>query len=289
MKTEDSENMLLEVTYNKALKLAKSHYENFPVVSFLIPGRLRKHIAIIYWFARTADDIADESEQSEGLKLEKLNELELNLKKSLREEIINEYFFALANTINECNLTVKHFSDLLCAFKQDVIKSKYINYDELLSYCKHSANPVGRLILELFEIKDDDAYKYSDDICTALQLTNFLQDTIIDFKKGRIYYPQVEMKKFNVTEKLFEQKENNHNFKQLVKFSVDRVQSLFNNGKKLLPMLKGRLKTEIGWTVAGGEEILEQIRKNDYDVINNRPKLSKFKMISIMINSGFNF
>jgi squalene synthase HpnC len=289
MRTKGSENILLEAAYNKALRLAKSHYENFPVVSFLIPGKLRKHVAIIYWFARTADDIADESEQSEGLKLEKLNELELNLKKSFREEIINEYFFALVHTIKECDLTVKYFSDLLCAFKQDVIKSKYKNYDELLSYCKHSANPVGRLILELFELRDETANKYSDDICTALQLTNFLQDTMIDYKKGRIYYPQVEMKKFDVTEKSFEQKENNDNFKQLVKFSVDRIQSLFDTGKKLLPMLKGSLKTEIGWTVAGGEEILEQIRKKDYDVINNRPKLSKFKMISIMMKSGFNF
>lgn len=289
MKTKNSENILLKAAYNKALKLAKSHYENFPVVSFLIPGNLKKHIAIIYWFARTADDIADESELSEGLKLEKLNELELNLNKSLRKDAVNEYFLALVHTIKKCNLTVKYFSDLLCAFKQDVIKSRYKNYDELLSYCQHSANPVGRLILELFEIKDDNAYKYSDDICTALQLTNFLQDTMIDYKKGRIYYPQSEMKKFDITEKSFEEKENNHNFKQLVKFSVDRVQSLFDNGKNLLPMLKGRLKTEIGWTVSGGEEILEQVRKNDYDVINNRPKLSKFKMISIIMKSGFNY
>ena len=287
MSFEHSKNISLYNAYKSVIKFAKSHYENFPVVSFFIPGKLKKHIAIIYWFARTADDIADEGLEGEGLKLEKLNELEFNLKKSLRDKAVNEYFHALSNTIKTRKLTSQYFNDLLCAFKQDVIKSKYKNFNELLDYCKNSANPVGRIILELFEIRNDKANEYSDDICTALQLTNFLQDTAIDYRKGRIYYPLDEMKKFNVSTKLFEQKENNPNFKQLVKYNVDRIQSLFDNGKNLLPMLEGRLKTEIGWTVAGGEEILELIRRNNYDVLNNRPELSKLKMISILLKLKF--
>ena len=287
MSFEHSKNISLYNAYKSVIKFAKSHYENFPVVSFFIPGKLKKHIAIIYWFARTADDIADESLVGEGLKLEKLNELEFNLKKALRDKDVNEYFHALSNTIKTKKLTSQYFNDLLYAFKQDIIKSKYKNFNELLDYCKNSANPVGRLILELFEIRNDKANEYSDDICTALQLTNFLQDTAIDYRKGRIYYPLDEMKKFNVSTKLFEQKENNPNFKQLVKYNVDRIQSLFDNGKNLLPMLEGRLKTEIGWTVAGGEEILELIRRNNYDVLNNRPELSKLKMISILLKLKF--
>ena len=287
MSFEHSKNISLYNAYKSVIKFAKSHYENFPVVSFFIPGKLKKHIAIIYWFARTADDIADESLVGEGLKLEKLNELEFNLKKALRDKDVNEYFHALSNTIKTKKLTSQYFNDLLYAFKQDIIKSKYKNFNELLDYCKNSANPVGRIILELFEIRNDKANEYSDDICTALQLTNFLQDTVIDYKKGRIYFPLDEMKKFNVSTKLFEQKENNPNFKQLVKYNVDRIQSLFDNGKNLLPMLEGRLKTEIGWTVAGGEEILELIRRNNYDVLNNRPELSKLKMISILLKLKF--
>jgi len=287
MCAEDSKNISIDDAYSVALKFAKSHYENFPVVSFFIPGKLRKHVAIIYWFARTADDVADEGSSGEGLRLEKLNELEFNLKKSLREKAVDEYFLALADTIKTKNLTAQYFNDLLCAFKQDVIKSRYKNFNELLEYCRNSANPVGRLILELFDIRNEKANGYSDNICTALQLTNFLQDTMIDYKKGRIYYPLDEMKKFSVTTKSFEQKENNHNFKQLVKYNVDRIQSQFDNGKNLLPMLHGRLKSEIGWTVAGGEEILEQIRKNDYDVINFHPKLSKLKMAGILLKSKF--
>ena len=287
MCAEDSNNISIDDAYSVALKFAKSHYENFPVVSFFIPGKLRKHVAIIYWFARTADDVADEGSSGEGLRLEKLNELEFNLKKSLREKAVDEYFLALADTIKTKNLTAQYFNDLLCAFKQDVIKSRYKNFNELLEYCRNSANPVGRLILELFDIRNEKANGYSDNICTALQLTNFLQDTMIDYKKGRIYYPLDEMKKFSVTTKSFEQKENNHNFKQLVKYNVDRIQSQFDNGKNLLPMLHGRLKSEIGWTVAGGEEILEQIRKNDYDVINFHPKLSKLKMAGILLKSKF--
>lgn len=289
MDTEISKNISIDTAYKKAIKYTRSHYENFPVVSFLIPKELRKHVAIIYWFARNADDFADEGSDIEGLKLERLNEFEFNLKKSLSGNEVNEFFAALVNTIKTKNLTPQYFYDLLCAFKQDVIKTRYKNFYELQDYCIHSANPVGRLILELFGIKNEEANQYSDNICTALQLTNFIQDTIIDYKKGRIYYPLDEMKKFDVTDKSFEQKENNHKFKQLVAFSVVRIQNLINEGKNLLPMLTGRLKSEIGWTVAGGEGILEQIRKNNYDVISFRPKLSKMKMAGILIKSKFNF
>jgi len=281
----ESEHQNLNRAYSKSLKFAKYHYENFPVVSFLIPKNLRKHVAIIYWFARTADDYADEGNFSKGERLEKLNNFEFRLKQLLNGKAESDYEFALANTINEKNLTAENFYNLLKAFRQDVIKYKYDNFDEIIDYCKHSANPVGRLILELFDILSEQAIKYSDKICTALQLTNFLQDVSIDYKKGRIYLPKDEMEMLQITEKLFEYKENNHKLKQLVKHYINRIQNLFDEGKKLFPLLSGRLKVEIKWTVAGGEEILNRIRMNDYNVLNNRPELSKTQMASLFLKS----
>jgi squalene synthase HpnC len=278
----------IEQGYKSALMLAQSHYENFPVVSLLIPKKIRKHVAIIYWFARTADDLADEGSEREEVRLKNLDDFELSLKNLLNGNTKNEYEFALANTISEKKLSQQHFFDLIKAFKQDVVKKRYENFNEVSDYCQHSANPVGRLILELFDIRDNKAFEYSDKICTALQLTNFLQDTVIDYNNGRIYLPEDEMQKFNVTEKLFEQKENYDNLKLLIKYNTDRIQKLFDEGKKLLSLLRGRLKYEIIWTVKGGEEILEQIRKNEYNVITYRPELSKIRMAGLLRKSLFN-
>jgi len=280
-----SELQKLNSAYSKSIKFAKYHYENFPVVSFLIPKKLRNHVAIIYWFARTADDYADEGKLSEGERLEKLNNFQYRTKQLLIGKAESDYEIALANTIKEKNLTTENFFNLIKAFRQDVIKNRYENFAEVFDYCKYSANPVGRLILELFDIRSEESIKYSDKICTALQLTNFLQDVSIDYKKGRIYLPQDEMEMLQITEKLFEDKENNHKLKQLVKHNVDRAQNLLDEGKKLFPLLSGRLKVEIIWTVAGGEEILDQIRKNDYNMLNNRPEISKTRMISLFLKS----
>ena len=274
--------------YNKALDFAKSHYENFPVVSFFIPKRLRKHVAIIYWFARSADDIADEGNENAEARLVKLNEFEIKFKQALSGKPDSVFFSALSETITILNLTPKHFTDLLYAFRQDVVKKRYDDYEELLNYCNHSANPVGRLILELFNVRNEDAYYYSDEICTALQLTNFFQDTKIDFKMGRIYYTQAEMEKFGVTEKVFELNENNLNLQKLVKFNVERARLLFNDGKKLLKLLKGRLKLEVSWTVRGGEAILDRITKSNFDVLNKRPVLNKTDFVKLFFATIIN-
>jgi len=276
------------IGYTKALDFAKSHYENFPVVSFLVPKRLRKHVAIIYWFARIADDIADEGNEKPGVRLVKLDEFEQNFKKALDGKPGSDFLFALSETISDLNLTHKHFTDLLYAFKQDVVKKRYATYEELLNYCNHSANPVGRLILELFNIKNEEAYYYSDKICTALQLTNFFQDTKVDFNRGRIYYPQDEMEKYGVTEKMFELNENNLNLQKLANFNVEKARLLFIDGNNLLMLLKGRLKLEISWTVRGGEAILDKISKNNFDVLNKRPVLSKTDFVKLFFATIFN-
>ncbi len=270
--------------YNLALESARNHYENFPVVSFLIPNQLRKHIAIIYWFARSADDMADEGNLPREERLKRLNEFEINFNNMLKGEYKSNYESALHNTIKEKELNPENFTNLLKAFKQDVTKMQYENYGELLDYCRNSANPVGRLILELHGIKNDEADMYSDSLCTALQITNFLQDVKQDFEKGRIYLPNDEMRMHEVSKNMFEKSEINLNFKRLIKFNVDRTQLLFDEGSKLLKLLNGRLKCEIKWTILGGEAILRKIRKNDYNVFF-RPYLTKNDFIVLLFKS----
>jgi squalene synthase HpnC len=277
----------LENLEKNVLTLVKDHYENFPVNSFLIPKYYRKDVAIVYWFARTADDLADEKNVDPKKRLDELNRFENEFQKCLYGGSENFYFNQLSKTIFDKKLAVQNFIELLSAFKQDVVKNEYSSFDEILDYCKRSANPVGRIMLELFNINAEEAIISSDKICTALQLTNFYQDTIIDLGKGRNYYPQDEMKMFRVTQKMFELKEINPNIKALVKYNVERAQTLFDEGKNLIKYLNGRFKIEIKWTISGGEKILEKIRKNDYDVFAKRPKLYKIDFISLLIKSIF--
>lgn len=277
--------LLTESGYSKALKLAKTHYENFPVVSWLIPAKLRPDVAIVYWFARTADDFSDEGNFSKVQRLEKLQEYELRLTALLNNQAENELEAALKQTIVTRKLKPENFFKLLIAFKQDVVKNRYKDFDEVLAYCSNSANPVGRILLELFSVRDERAYYYSDKICTALQITNFIQDSIVDYKKGRIYYPINELERFKVDEKVFEMNRINLNLKQLIEFSVNRVQSFFDEGKGLLEILSGRFKYEIAWTIKSGEEILNKIRGVDFDIITQRPYLSKNDYLKILIKS----
>lgn len=277
----------IKAGYNEAYKLVKMHYENFPVVSFLLPEKIRKDVAIVYWFARTADDFADEGYFEDSARITKLNAFEDSLKNLLNYEPGNYFEAALKNTIISKNLSQVNFFNLLKAFKQDVTKNRYSTFNEVLDYCSCSANPVGRIMLELSNIRDEKAFYFSDKICTALQLTNFIQDTEIDFNKGRIYYPQDEMAKFGVNEKMFELSKNNLNLKMLIEFSVGRIQSLFNEGKGLLEFLSGRFKYEIDWTIKGGEEILTKIRGADFDVFTRRPVLTKTDHFKILFKSFF--
>ena len=273
------------ITSEQSLKFVRKHYENFPVASFLIPGEIRKDIAIVYWFARTADDLADEGNADSEERLKSLNDFERELSSAINSKSNNIYFLLLNETIIKRNLTHQYFFDLLSAFKQDVIKNRYNNFAEILDYCKRSANPVGRIILEINNIRDEEANKLSDKICTALQLTNFYQDTKIDYKKGRIYYPLDELKELGITENMFELNENNVHISALVKQSVDRAQLFFEEGKKLLNYLTGRLRIEIKWTITGGEKILGKIRENNYNILSDRPQLSRLDYFGIFIKS----
>ena len=272
----------LETGYREAYSVAKKHYENFPVISKLLPLKLKKDIAIVYWFARTADDFADEGEMDQSIRIKNLDSFENRLTYLLNNETDSNLEMALKNTIFSKNLTTENFFKLIKAFKQDITKKRYSNFDEVNEYCTCSANPIGRIMLGLINIRNEKAFYYSDKICTALQLTNFIQDSELDFKKGRIYYPLDEMKRFSVTESVFEMKKINLNFKKLVEFNVNRIQSFFDEGKNLLEFLSGRFRYEISWTIKGGEKILEKICGADFDVFTIRPVLTKMDHLGIL-------
>lgn len=278
----------LDKAYLSAFKYAHSHYENFPVVSRFLPKSIRKHVAVVYQFARQADDIADEGALLSTERIKKLEEYEQHLNDSLNNKSINEFWGALAETIKIRKLTVHHFYDLLSAFKQDVIKKRYENFDEILDYCERSANPVGKIILELFEIRDKQIIEYSDSICTGLQLTNFYQDVKVDFLKERIYLPIDEMDQFGVSENVFEKKEDNTNFQLLLKHQVERTEKLFEKGEEILRYLPLNLKFQIKLTILGGRRILEKIKRINFDTLNNRPVLTKIDYIIILFRLIFN-
>lgn len=275
----------IENAYREALSFTKSHYENFPVVSFFIPKELRKHIAVVYQFARQADDIADEGNFNAGQRIQQLSDYRQKLSDALDQKFYDNFWLAFFNTMSERNLSPQNFFDLLSAFEQDITKTRYNNFPEVMDYCGRSANPVGRIILELFDIRDDESQKHSDAICTALQLTNFLQDTAVDYSKGRIYLPLDEMKDFGVEENLFRLKENNSNFILLLKHQIERIDGMFDAGRLLLAKLPTSLKYQIKMTILGGKEILRKIEKNNYDVLNVRPALTKADFINLLLKS----
>ncbi|MDP2301213.1 MAG: squalene synthase HpnC [Ignavibacteria bacterium] len=278
-----AEKFNISIAYKKALHFAKTHYENFPVVSFLIPKELRKDIAIIYWFARFADDLADEGEYTSQERITSLEKFELRFLDTINQKFEADYDAALYSTISTHRLDIKLFLDLISAFIQDIKVTRYQTHEEVLEYCSRSANPVGRLLLQLFNVREEEANIYSDNICTALQLTNFYQDITIDYQKGRIYIPIGELDKFNVTESDIQNSVININFQKLLKFQIERVQEYFDIGYKLIPYLSGLFKYEILLTIKGGETILEKIKKNNYDVFNKRPVISKKDFITILI------
>jgi squalene synthase HpnC len=210
---------------------------------------------------------------------------ETHLRNCLDGTYENDFWYALHNTTTEYNLSPKYFYDLLSAFRQDLVTTRYQTFDEVINYCERSANPVGRIILEFFSIRDDESLRFSDAVCTALQLTNFYQDVSIDIRKDRIYIPLDEIQKFGVSENQFELRENNTNFEQLLKYQVERTKQLFFEGRKLIIRLPKELKSQIHMTILGGEKILNMIEKMNYNVIDTRPKLSKLDYLMIFFKT----
>jgi phytoene synthase len=249
--------------------MAVRHYENFPVASLLLPAALREPIEIIYRFARSADDFADEGSDPSEVRLRKLNDYRGQLA-APRDPLLQD----VAKIIREHELPVELFADLLDAFSQDVTKKRYANFSDVLDYCRRSANPVGRLLLHLFKRTSDSNCRASDAICSALQLVNFWQDVDVDYlKDGRIYLPQDEMARHGVTERHISEKICDDAWRSLMRFQVQRARELMLSGKNLGHALPGRIGLEIRATIQGGLRILEKIEHARYDVFRRRPKL----------------
>lgn len=283
-----------ESAYEYCRNLAVSHYENFPVGSVLIPKDKRKYVYAVYAFSRYADDIADSTEIDANVKLEKLQVLETELDK-IENKITNEFsfetkniFLALFDTVSKLKIPVKEFRNLLSAFKQDSFGKVYKNFDELIDYSSRSANPVGHLVLYIFNydpVNDKKVFELSDKVCTALQLANFWQDVSVDLKMDRIYIPEDIMLKNNYSVKLLSEKVENEDFRKIVKQLVNNTDKLFDAGSEITDLLSGRLKFEIKATINGGREIINKIREINYNVLTRRVSLSRRDKFKIIFNA----
>ncbi|GAB5606241.1 squalene synthase HpnC [Sideroxyarcus sp. TK5] len=267
--------------------MSVDHYENFPVASILMPRRLRKPVAAIYHFARAADDIADEGELSDDERLRQLDEFRDELTHIANgEKPFLPLFQHLAGEIQAHALPMQPLHDLLDAFSQDVVKKRYDDYDELLDYCRRSANPVGNLLLHLYEEATPVNIAYSDAICTALQLINFWQDVAKDWAIGRVYLPQEDLARFGVSEAQIAEGRFDDNWRALMKFEVDRARTLMLSGKPLGSILSGRIGLEMRMIIQGGLRILDKLESADYDMFNKRPVLKPYDWVIMLARSA---
>lgn len=254
--------------------MSVGHYENFPVASVLLPARLRHPVAVIYRFARTADDIADEGDLPAAARLEQLEVYREELGRLQAGTAPRQPLFAeLAQVVRQYRLPLEPFHHLLDAFAQDVVKKRYADYAELMDYCRRSANPLGRLLLHLFDAASAENLERSDAVCTSLQLINFWQDVEIDWRKDRVYLPQDEMQRFGVSEGQIAGAEITGEWQALMRFQVERARALIRSGAPLGHALPGRVGLEIRTIVEGGLRILEKIDKAEGDVYHHRPVL----------------
>ncbi len=270
--------------YRFCQDLAASHYENFPVASRLLPRRLRKHVAALYGFARIADDFADEPEY-DGVRRQRLLDWRRQLLQVGKTPATHPVFVALEHTFRELGLPVQPFDDLLDAFLQDTEKKRYSTFAEVLDYCRRSANPVGRIVLMIHGYRDEELFRQSDAVCTALQLANFWQDVSVDLKKDRIYIPEEDFKAYGYSEGDLRMGVVNEKLRGLMKFEVSRTRALFEEGRVLPERLSWPLSWEIRLTWLGGRQVLRKIRDQDYDSLTRRPSLSKGDWIPLAVRA----
>jgi squalene synthase HpnC len=254
----------IESAYQHCEQLARSHYENFPVASWLLPRALRRPIAVIYAFARNADDFADEGHYNEAQRLALLNGYSDKLQQLERGETVDDpVFIALAEVIALHHLPLPLFHDLLSAFAQDVTQRRYADFAELLDYCRRSANPVGRLLLHLSGNDSEENLQLSDKVCSALQLINFYQDLAQDFDENeRIYIPEEEMRQYGVGSEHFAVRSGEKEMIKLFRFQVARAQEMMQQGAPLGKRLKGRFGLEIRLIIEGGLAVIGRLEQS---------------------------
>lgn len=275
----------LEQAFRHCEEITRSHYENFPVASLFLPKHLRPTVSVIYAFARSADDFADEGSRTAVERLEALADWQTKLDDCYEGKAEHPIFIALADVVRRSNIPKQLLADLLTAFKMDVTTHRYRSFEDILFYCKHSANPVGKLILHLFDDATERKLQLSDNICTALQLANFWQDVSVDMAKGRVYLPLEDMSLFGYTESDLVKRSCDGRFEDLMKFEVERTRQLFEAGKPLLHEAVPQLQVELTLTWNGGMTILKKIEHAHYNVFVQRPTIGTVDKISILMKS----
>ena len=283
-------------------RLARGHYENFSVASWFLPKRLHQHFFNVYAYCRISDDLGDEVGDTQ-LALALLDRWEEELRAMYRRLCdppqqqekrpspgtpggepgpTHPVFVALAETVREFGIPQHEFSNLLTAFRQDQTVSRYESFDDLLGYCRNSANPVGHLVLYLCGYADQERQQLSDYTCTALQLANFWQDVAVDFRKGRIYIPLEDMRCFGVAEQVIAEGKATPGFLKLMRSEVERARDWFDRGLPLEGQVSGKLALDIELFTRGGQAILKAIEDQGYDVLRRRPTVSKERKFALL-------
>jgi squalene synthase HpnC len=264
--------------------LATHHYENFQVVSFLLPKRLHQDFYNVYGFCRWADDLGDEFGDTARSR-ELLRWWRGLTDRAFEGEAGHPVFAALQQTIARHDLPIAPFHDLITAFEQDQVKTRYADWEELYGYCRHSANPVGRLVLYLCGYRDAERQKLSDATCTALQLANFWQDVAVDWRKDRVYLPQELLARHGSGDADIASGRATEGFRAAMREACAEAQRLFEEGLPLARTVDRRLSLDLELFSRGGMKILEKIRARDYDVLSARPRISKSERVALLLRS----
>jgi squalene synthase HpnC len=266
-------------------RLARSHYENFSVASWFLPARLRQHFFNVYAYCRISDDLGDEV-GNPAASLLLLDQWQRELDACYAGSPRHPVFVALAETVRKFEIPQHEFSDLLTAFRQDQTITRYETFDDLLGYCRNSANPVGHLVLYLCGYRDAERQKLSDYTCTALQLANFWQDVSVDYEKGRIYLPLESLRRFGVSEEDLTANRNTSSFCEMMRFEVARAREWFERGLPLVGKVDKELAIDLELFTRGGQEILNAIEKQGYAVLGRRPSISKSRKLALVARAA---
>jgi squalene synthase HpnC len=266
-------------------RLARSHYENFSVASWFLPARLRQHFFNVYAYCRISDDLGDEV-GNPAASLLLLDQWQRELDACYAGSPRHPVFVALAETVRKFEIPQHEFSDLLTAFRQDQTITRYETFDDLLGYCRNSANPVGHLVLYLCGYRDAERQKLSDYTCTALQLANFWQDVSVDYAKGRIYLPLESLRRFGVSEEDLTANRNTSSFCEMMRFEVARAREWFERGLPLVGKVDKELAIDLELFTRGGQEILNAIEKQGYAVLGRRPSISKSRKLVLVARAA---
>ena len=256
--------------------LAESHYENFPVGSFLLRREFREPIRLVYAFARVADDIADEGNDSKEVRLRSLDAWEGEFRKAIAGNSELPFFQDLCEAVGKYAIPTSLFFDLITAFRMDAVGKEYDTFNDLLLYCRHSANPVGRILLHIFSCTNGETGRLSDSICTALQLANFWQDLSVDIERNRVYIPREDFERFGLRADDLRNGGGTDAIRALILFQVERTKKLFLDGKPLFGLIDKRFALELRLTYHGGLRITEKVERLGGSILHQRPVLSRY-------------